>query len=57
MHDRKLFQQSIHVQNKYLDKKGDICLFLDWKSSRHNIFSPLRQNLNGTVGEEFGLGK
>ena len=31
--------------------------FLDWKSSRHNIFSPLRQTLNGTVGEEFGLGK
>ena len=26
--------------------------FLDWKSSRHNIFSPLRQTLNGTVGEE-----
>ena len=28
---------------------------LDWKSSRRNVFWPLRQNLNGTVGEEFDL--
>ena len=27
----------------------------DWKSSRRNVFWPLRQNLDGTVSEEFDL--